>query len=67
MYLLDKLQHAGEILAQVMPVLSKWYPAIDALVEALEGGKFTQDEFLQMMQTTMLNASDAEMHRELDP
>lgn len=63
---IQELVRLAQPFAQTLPILDKWGPALDALIELLESGKLTQDAALEMMKNAMLNASDAEMHRELD-
>lgn len=49
---------------QTIPQLSKYAPAIDALIELLESG-FSQDDAIALMKAQILKDADAEMHREL--
>jgi len=49
---------------QTIPQLSKYAPAIDALIELLESG-FSQDDAIALMKEKMLKAADEEMKREL--
>lgn len=52
-------------MSEAVPVLTRWAPAIDALVEILETQLLSQDDLIHVMKAAMKEASDRQMREEL--
>lgn len=52
-------------ISESVPVLTKWAPAIDALVAILETQLVSQDDLIEVMKSAMKEASDRQMKDEL--